>query len=230
MPECKLAIFDCDGTLMDSELIIAEEETAALAEIGIKIDPRTFLRRFAGYSGDAVRAGLEEEWNRHLPDDYDAQVPRRVEERLRREVKALPGVHAMLDRLDQPRCICSNSGIKRLEVELRRAELWDRFRPYVFSARDLDGIQEKPAPDVFLHAAREFDAEPERCVVVEDSISGVSAGREAGMRVIGFTGGSHTYPGHADALIEAGAETVINRLYDVPQLIEVFSKWEGLTD
>ena len=86
----------------------------------------------------------------------------------------------------------------------------------------------KPEPDLFLHAAAEFDAEPKNCVVVEDSISGVKAGVAAGMRVIGFTGGSHTHQGHADELTDAGAETVVRRLIDIPPIIEVFAEWEGM--
>ena len=81
---------------------------------------------------------------------------------------------------------------------------------------------------VVLALAQEFGVEPAHCVVVEDSIAGIKGGVAAGMRVIGFTGGSHTHPGHADELTDAGAETVVRRLIDIPPIIEVFAEWEGL--
>lgn len=228
MPACELVIFDCDGTLMDSELIIVEEEVAAFREAGIEIEASEFLRRFVGQSEKAIRETLEAEFDRHLPDDFDKDVPHKTDERLWREVKAIDGAHAMLDALDQPRCICSNSGNQRLKIELTRAELWDRFRPYVFSSQDIEGVEKKPAPDVFLHAAKEFETDPTACVVVEDSVPGVTAGLSAGMRVIGFTGGSHSWPGHADELTEAGAETVVNKLVELPQVVEAFEAWDGI--
>ncbi len=229
MADCKLVIFDCDGTLMDSETIVAEIETAALAEYDVKIETTEFLRRFAGSSEAVLRTFVLEEFGRHLPDDWDKDISEQVQQRLWREVKAVDGVHEMLDRLDQPRCICSNAGMRKLEIELTRAELWNRFRPYVYSAMEIDGVGSKPAPDIFLHAAREFETDPSNCLVIEDSVSGVLGARAAGMRVIGFAGASHTYPGHADVLTEAGAETVIKRLADIPAIVDAFSFWEGAT-
>lgn len=228
MPACELVIFDCDGTLMDSELIIVEEEAAAYREAGIEISAKEFQRRFTGQPEELIRETLEAEFDRHLPDDFDKDVPNRTNERLWREVKAIEGAHAMLDNLDQPRCICSNSSNERLKIELTRGELWDRFRPYIYSSQDIEGVERKPEPDVFLYAAKAFETKPEACVVVEDSVPGVTAGVAAGMRVVGFTGGSHSWPGHADALTDAGAETVIAKITDLPQLIEALSMWEGM--
>ena len=124
----------------------------------------------------------------------------------------IPGVQEMLDALDDPRCICSNSRPERLKVSLSKAGLWDRFRPYVFSAQAVREGRGKPAPDVFLHAAETFETAPADAIVVEDFVAGVTGGVAAGMRVIGFTGASHTWPGHGEALMEAGALTVIRRL------------------
>ena len=90
-------------------------------------------------------------------------------------------------------------------------------------------MREKPAPDVFLHAAREAGAKPADCFVIEDSVHGVHGARAAGMRVIGFTGGSHAYPGLADRLSDAGAETVISRLADLPAMLKALSEF-GLID
>ncbi|MEM1039744.1 MAG: HAD family hydrolase [Pseudomonadota bacterium] len=227
MPDCELVIFDCDGTLMDSEVIASQVETEIINEYGAKLTVEEFGKRFAGTSTQYVRQVMEEELGRHFPDDHDATVEKAMLERLWREVKPVAGAVAVLDMFDQPRCVCSNASMEKVKLELTRAELWDRFRPYVFSAKDMDDIQSKPAPDLFLHAAKEFGVEPATCLVVEDSVSGVQAGVAAGMRTIGFTGGSHTHSGHADQLTEAGAETVLNKLTDVPAVIAILGEWDG---
>ena len=228
MATCELVIFDCDGTLMDSEHLSAEVEVEILAEYGSKMTAKEYSLRFAGASAQFVKSEIEKELGKNLPDDHIKKVKRKEKERLWREVKALPGAHEVLDMFDQPRCICSNADMEKLKIELTRAELWDRFRPYVFSAYDIPSKGRKPKPDLFLHAAKEFGVEPSACVVIEDSIPGIQAGVAAGMRVIGFTGGSHTHQGHADTLTDAGAETVVRRLVDIPPIIEAFALWGGL--
>ncbi len=228
MPACELIIFDCDGTVMDSELIAAECEVEALAVYGLEMTAKEFCNRFAGTSSEFVKQTMEEELGRSLPDDHIKNVKTKMKEKLWREVKAVQGAQEMLDMLDQPRCICSNADMEKLKIELTRGELWDRFRPYVYSAHDLENNKRKPEPDIFLHAAKEFDVDPAACAVVEDSIAGITAAKAAGMRAIGFTGGSHTYPGHADTLTDAGAETVIRRLVDLPPVIEALALWDGL--
>ena len=228
MPPMELVIFDCDGTLMDSERIASEVESAALAEYGVSISPEEYERRFSGTSTPQALAELMAEAGREVPEGYVARVDAEIVRRFRTEVKAVPGAHDILDRFDQPRCVCSNSTVEKLEAELRRADLWDRFRPYVFSAEDLPDCAVKPAPDVFLHACGEFDVAPERALVLEDSVSGVLAAKAAGCRVVGFAGTARS-KSHADLLTEAGAETVIFRLRDFPELIEVFAQWEGLS-
>ncbi|MDD9910759.1 MAG: HAD family phosphatase [Ahrensia sp.] len=227
MPDIELVIFDCDGTLMDSEMIAASVETDAMKPYGIEMTPREFVARFAGTSSETFKAAMEQELGRSLPDDHTKNIRNALNERLWREVKAIEGAQSVLDMFDQPRCICSNAPLEKLKIELTRGELWDRFRPYVFSAHEL-GVSKKPAPDVFLHAAKEFDVEPTACLVLEDSFSGITAARAAGMRAVGFTGGSHAWDSLADQLTEAGAETVINRLVDLPAVIEVFGEWHGL--
>ena len=111
---------------------------------------------------------------------------------------------------------------------LSRVGLYDKFRPYIFSAKDFDPPKHKPEPDIILKALQEFELQPAQVIVVEDSKYGIEAAKRAGTRVVGFTGASHTYPSHADELIEAGAETVISRLSALPGVIEAFSAWGGL--
>jgi beta-phosphoglucomutase-like phosphatase (HAD superfamily) len=125
----------------------------------------------------------------------------------------------------RPYCICSNSRLERIELMLGRTGLLPLFDGRIYSAQEIPSKRSKPAPDVFLHGAAAMSVEPAKCFVIEDSVHGVHGARAAGMRVIGFTGASHTWPGHADALTEAGAETVINRWSDFAAVVAALSEW-----
>jgi beta-phosphoglucomutase-like phosphatase (HAD superfamily) len=115
--------------------------------------------------------------------------------------------------------------MERLEMMLTKTGLMPLFEGRIYSAMDLPEKKPKPAPDIFLHAARELKADPHDCFVIEDSVHGIAAAKSAGMRVIGFSGGAHSYPGHADILMEAGAETAINRWADLAPVLEALSMW-----
>lgn len=222
-----LTIFDCDGVLIDSEIVAAEVNATHLTEFGFEITAAAVNERFVGLTGAQIAAIVEDEIGRSLPEDFRAKADAEIDARLR-TVKAVPGVHEMLDLLDGPRCICSNSSSARLKLSLEAAGLWYRFKPFVFSAADVGSGRGKPHPDVFLHAADEFDVEPRDTVVVEDSVPGVTAAVAAGMRVVGFIGGAHTFPGHAERLMDAGAETVARRMRELHPVIEALRSWEGI--
>ena len=95
----------------------------------------------------------------------------------------------------------------------------------IFSSLETPTGKPKPAPDVFLHAAETLGADPANTFVIEDSVHGIAGAKAAGMRVIGFTGAAHSYPGHADALTDAGAETVIRRWADFAGVVAALSEW-----
>ena len=219
-----LIVFDCDGVLVDSEYLAAQVDCELLAECGYETTPAELSHRFAGFATERIFQVIGEEMGREIPDEIIRRAERETDRRLG-SVEAIAGVHEMLDALEDPRCICSNSRGERLRISLSHTGLWDRFRPYVFSARDVREGHGKPAPDVFLHAAGVFDTDPSDAIVIEDSVAGVTGAVAAGMRVVGFTGASHTWPGHADALTEAGAITVIRRLRDFPGVIEGLREW-----
>jgi HAD superfamily hydrolase (TIGR01509 family) len=225
MSSLLLAIFDCDGVLVDSEIIAARAEADILREFGCEIAPEELAHRFAGLTWTRILELLAGETGIAFPDDLDARTEKEIDRRLAGELEAIAGVHEMLDLVDLPRCICSNSSSERLKAELLRVDLWDRFRPYVFAAREVGAKRAKPAPDVYLHACAEFAVPPRQAIVIEDSVHGVAAAVAAGCRVVGFTGAAHSYPGHGEALSDAGAETVISRLRDYPAVIEAFGSW-----
>ena len=220
-----LIIFDCDGVLVDSEIISARVDCEMLREIDYEIAPEELSHRFAGFTTQRIFRKIGEEIGRPVPDDLIRRAQAETDRRLGAEVKAIAGVDAMLDLLDDARCVCSNSRTERLRITLKKAGLWDRFRPYVFSAHDVGEGRGKPAPDVFLYAAEALETEPAETIVIEDSVAGVTGAAAAGMRVIGFTGASHSWPGHAEALMDAGAMTAIRRMAELPGTIEAMREW-----
>lgn len=227
MSSLALAIFDCDGVLVDSEIIAARVEADMFKELGYAIEAEEIAMRFAGLTLPRILEILAEETGLTVPERFAERIDQETDRRLRLDVEAIAGVHEMLDAIELPRCICSNSDSGRLEMVLGHVGLWDRFRPNVFPAREVGTKQGKPAPDVFLFGCKAFGVPPHAAVVIEDSVHGVAAAAAAGCRVVGFTGGSHSYPGHAEALSEAGAETVISRLADYPAVVHAFSGWSA---
>jgi HAD superfamily hydrolase (TIGR01509 family) len=220
-----LIIFDCDGVLIDSEILSARVDAEILSEIGYEISAEELAHRFAGLTTERIFQLVGEELGRPVPEKIITRAKRETDQKLKEEVLPIAGVQEMLDLLDDPRCICSNSRPERLEISLIKAGLWDRFRPYVFSAQAIGEGRGKPAPDVFLHAAKIFETAPADANVIEDSVAGVTGAVAAGMRVIGFTGASHTWPGHSEVLMEAGAMTVIKRLSELPAMVEALREW-----
>jgi HAD superfamily hydrolase (TIGR01509 family) len=225
-----LFAFDCDGVLVDSEIIASEVDAELLTKAGYPITAPEATRRFAGLTSDAIHDLVEKEIGHSLPPGFVAKQKAELDRRLARDLKVVPGAEELLDRIEGPRCICSNSSTERLTIELNKVGLMDRFRPYIFSAVEVGDRQPKPSPNVYLHAARQFDMNPRDVVVLEDSVFGVGAAKAAGTRVIGFTGGRHTWLGHADMLVEAGAETVIKRFADLPRVAEALMSWEGISE
>jgi len=220
-----LIIFDCDGVLVDSEIIAAQVESKLLTEIGYPIETADMAERFAGMSWKNILLAVEKEADIPIPARLLDSTEKLLDEKLARDVKAIPGVGQAVARIDLPRCVCSNSSSKRLKAMLTRTGAYDLFAPHIFSARDVGEKRTKPAPDIFHHAAKVMQADPAKTLVIEDSIHGVEGATAAGMRVVGFTGASHSYRSHADHLTEAGAETVINRLTDLPPVVVALSEW-----
>ncbi|MCR9138898.1 MAG: HAD family hydrolase [Alphaproteobacteria bacterium] len=220
-----LIIFDCDGVLVDSEIIAAQVEAKLLTEAGYPIDAAGIAERFAGMSWKDMLLTVEKESQVPLQASLLEGTEKLLDDRLARSVKGIAGVASAVGRIDLPRCICSNSSLKRIKSMLTRAGTYELFTPHIFSAKDIADMPTKPAPDIFQHAAKTMNADPANTVVLEDSVHGIEGALAAGMRVVGFTGASHTYPSHADRLTEAGAETVINRLTDLPPVVEALASW-----
>ncbi len=222
-----LLLFDCDGVLVDSEIIAAKVESALLTEAGYPIGVEEMCERFAGMTWRDILFTVEKEADIPLPASLLDKSEKLLDAKLGREVKIVEGVKFALARLTQPRAICSNSSSHRLDAMLGKVGLREYFSPHIYSAKDLGPDRGKPRPDIYLHGLQQMGGKPERTLVIEDSVHGVHAARAAGLRVVGFTGGSHTYPTHADRLTDAGAETVISRMVDLPATVAAMSEWSG---
>jgi HAD superfamily hydrolase (TIGR01509 family) len=213
-----LTIFDCDGVLIDSEPLTVRLEIELLAEAGIAITADEIGERYCGISMKAMLADLEVRHGCGLGDAFAAEHAARLAALCEAELCAMPGIEAVLDGLSGKICVASSSGPQRLRHTLGLVGLYERFAPHVFSATAVE--RGKPAPDLFLHAARQMTADPARCVVIEDSVPGVVAAVAAGMSVVGFTGGGHCGAGHADRLHAAGATVVVAAMPDLPPALD----------
>lgn len=222
-----LIIFDCDGVLVDSEIIAAQVESRLLTEAGYPISVEEMGERFAGMTWRNILLQVEKEADIPLSASLLDKSEKLLDARLARDVKIIDGVRLALSRLTTQRCICSNSSTHRLDMMLDKVGLKPYFAPHIFSAKDLGPDRVKPKPDIFLHAAEKFNVSPGNVLVIEDSVHGIHGATAAGMRVVGFTGASHTYPSHADRLTDAGAETVISRMADLPAVVAALSEWAG---
>ena len=216
-----LVIFDCDGVLVDSEPVFNRGHAAILSECGYQITPERVGERFCGISDVEMLAAIEREWGRLLPSDYRERVAALIDASCAAELAAFPGIREALDRMPAKICVASSSTPDRIRKSLGIVGLLDRFEPNIFSAVMV--ARGKPAPDLFLYAARAMNADPARIVVVEDSVPGVRAAVAARMEVIGFCGGSHCPAGHDDTLRRNGARVTLTDFRDLPATIDAIN-------
>ncbi len=203
-------IFDCDGVLVDSEVLALEVELTALAEIGLAYETADFTARFMGMSDGAFFAALDRDhharFGRGLPANFRDECKARYRQTWHR-LAEVPGARAALEPFARLKAVASSSSTEGLERKLRQTELWTLFAPHVYSADHVEHA--KPAPDLFLYAADGLRVPPARCLVLEDSINGVLAARAAGMAVWGFLGGGHMNEAAGQRLLGAGAERLV---------------------
>jgi HAD superfamily hydrolase (TIGR01509 family) len=212
-----LVIFDCDGVLVDSEVISCRAHAATLTRHGYPITEDQVLDRFLGVSDLEARLIVEAEMGRKLPDDFTSQVKQATLQRYADDLQPVPYVAEAIAAISLPKCVASSGTPEKIRHGLTCASLYDILAPHIFSAGQVK--RGKPAPDLFLFAAEQMKVPPERCVVIEDSVPGVTGARAAGMTVLGFHGGSHCRPGYADTLRAAGAAATFGDMRQLPGMI-----------
>src|SRR5712692_4529493 len=208
-PGIDLVVFDCDGVLVDSEVIACRAVVDTLAAFGHVMAAESIAERFTGVSNRDMYAALAADLGGALPEDFDATMKRHAFELFERELKAIAGLETVLPLLAMAKCVASSS----LPDDLLR---W--FPPAAIFSTALVA-RGKPAPDIFFYAAAKMGASPQRSVAIEDSAPGIVAAKAAGMTVFGFAGGSHCRLGHDARLAAAGADLVFSDMRELPSLI-----------
>ena len=218
-----LLIFDCDGVLVDSEVIAHQTLLDALAPLGFTMSLQEAYAVFAGRSLRDTLGFIERQIGRALPEDFLPRSRDLLFERFRAALQPVAGIKDAIAALPCRRCVASSSAPDRLHLALDVTGLASWFE-HVFSATQV--AHGKPAPDLFLLAACTMDTAPARCIVIEDSPLGIEAGRAAGMQVIGFAGASHATDELVQRLSAAGAHRVIRSMRDLPRCVEALKMQE----
>lgn len=213
----KLLIFDCDGVLVDSEIVANRVLAAHLSRHGYPVTVAECLSTFVGRTIPGVikmvaDAGVT------LPDDFEATLREKDTEAFARELKPTPGMRAALERLHgSAMCVASSGSPDKIRRNLETTGLLKYFDLHLFSAHDV--THPKPAPDLFLMAADRMGTRPDCCTVIEDTALGVEGAKRAGMRVMGYTGGAHRVPADEKMLRAAGADLVFADMAQLPDLL-----------
>lgn len=210
----KHIIFDCDGVLIDSEILSFAVDERMLPEYGITLDVSELARSFGGVAYREMVADLNARFDVAIdPVAYQERCEAELARTFETDLRAIAGMRELVADLSAPFALASGSDLARLDQCLGLTDFADLFGDHIFSAEQV--ARGKPAPDVFLLAAKSCGWSPESCLVIEDSPSGVVAAGAAGMRSVGFLGGAHRTASDADILRDAGAEYVAGNSADL---------------
>ena len=204
-----LVIFDCDGVLIDSEVISARILIAQLGRVGVHVDFPYVQKHFLGRSWTKVAAEVRISYGLDLDSDFEEQYRSDLLKAFETELESIHGVEAVIDRLDVSCCVATSSTPKRARRSLDLSGLSPFFGDRLFTASQVKNG--KPAPDLFLFVAEAMGVAPSRCLVIEDSMPGILAAREAGMPVWRFIGGSHLRGLPRSDLDQGGTLTVFDK-------------------
>jgi HAD superfamily hydrolase (TIGR01509 family) len=213
----ELVIFDCDGVLVDSEPIVNRIFAETLTEAGFTITYEEVTRQFVGKSLATCLEMIEQIYGRSVPPDLLELGKKREIEALKQELQTTSGITEVLMELTLPKCVASNSGPQHMQLVLGLTGLLHHFDGKLYSCHQVN--RPKPFPDVYLYAANQMDKAPERCLVIEDSATGVRAGAAAGMTVLGYAPRDRSSSSHHEMLIAAGAKLVFEDMRQLPDLI-----------
>ncbi len=203
-----LVIFDCDGVLVDSEIISARMLRAEAASHGVDISIDHILDNYVGRSYPTVLAEIQAQFAIKLPDDFEDRYRALLLAAFEKDLQIMPDVCDVIARLNTPFCVATSSTPKRVAYSLKLVGLAEAFHGRIFTASQV--ALGKPAPDLFLLAAQTMGVAPQDCLVIEDSTLGVQAGNAAHMQTARFTGGSHI----RDKTNAAGAGIVFDTFAD----------------
>jgi HAD superfamily hydrolase (TIGR01509 family) len=216
-------IFDCDGVLVDSEPLSMRADAEVLARTGIKISEAELHKRFVGTTFQDMVAEIEKQHATKLPSNLSDLKNARMNEMYRTELKLVRGVRDALEdirNMGLSMSIASNGPKERVKLALQLTGLLPYFKNAIVTFEDVP--QGKPAPDMYLLAAKNAGVKADDCLVVEDSLTGVTAAVDAGCWTLGFTGTYEDQQAHGDKLKDIGAEAIFSKMADLPALVETF--------
>jgi len=217
MSQLDLLIFDCDGVLIDSEPLASRVLAEAIHRVsGLDISPRETLIAFTGSSADDTQRIMRERYGIGNPAAVLAEYEANLFPQFHRHLKEMAGISQVLDALDIPKCVASNSRLERLVNSLGILPIWRHFAPHVYGADMV--TSGKPAPDLPLLCLERCRVDPERALFIDDSPHGIMAAKAAGIRAVGFIAPNDPRTGRADVLLGAGADYIVygaGELYDV---------------
>ncbi|MFT2091125.1 HAD family hydrolase [Paraglaciecola sp. 2405UD69-4] len=185
----ELVIFDCDGVLIDSEVLSKRVLLKMLGELGADVSGEYFDLHFLGHSFAHVTAKVLADFSVSLPEEFKDDYHQALMETFTAELTTTPELQALLSQLSLPSCVATSSSPERVKHALKVTGLTESFTDCVFTCSEVK--RGKPAPDIFLHAAQKMGVKPQHCLVIEDSAAGIKAAQAAQMQVIKYLGGSH---------------------------------------
>jgi HAD superfamily hydrolase (TIGR01509 family) len=221
-PPIHHVIFDCDGTLIDSEVLANRVFAQELRGLGLNLREQDLNDHFSGLTDDHAWEQIAQIWGLSKPKDFDKRFQTALLRLYSDELRPIDGAREMLASLTVPASVASNSGRERLKHALNVAKLLPYFAGRIYSSDDV--ARPKPAPDLYILAVDRSGQSADNCLVIEDSPTGVLAARAAGLRVIGCSMARSRVHEHGEGLMRAGAEMVIGRLDQLRILIpELFA-------
>ncbi|MCO1335495.1 HAD family hydrolase [Microbulbifer sp. OS29] len=209
MSSTDLIIFDCDGVLVDSESIVCRILAEEMSRLGMQTTAEELDEQFSGRPAKDCLVEIEKRFGGPLPDNYFGNTERRIREAFQAELQPVVGIEGLLEQLQQiglRSCVASSGSHQKMQLTLNKTGLYGYFDGRIFSAEDVS--RGKPWPELFLYAAKAMGVVPERCLVVEDSIAGVSAAVSARMRVVGYS----AHPVRGPQLEQEGARVVTDMM------------------
>ncbi len=208
---------DCDGVIVDSEVIADRILIEVLGDAFGRDDLEALSKDLFGLRVIDIIQAMEVKVGQPLRLERRLELQQRIDGFVAERAPAMPETAEVYRALGLPVAVVSNSAFPRLHRCVERAGLLPLVGRHLYSAEDVG--RPKPAPDAYAHAARQLGVPPADCLVIEDSVTGVRAACAAGMRVLGFLGGSHIAEGHMQRLSEAGAIALFTDMRELPLLL-----------
>lgn len=211
-------LFDCDGVLVDSEILATHIVLDLFATYGYKPELEDHVRTYAGMIETDILAAIQERIHIQFPDDILDQLYPAIREAMATRLEGVEGMPALVQRLSQPKAVVSNSGLPHVYQSLELIGLRENFGDRCYSSHQVP--RPKPFPDLYDYAVAQLGWPKAEILVIEDSIAGITAAKAAGLTVIGFLGANHIFAGHAEKALEAGADYLAEDAHALEKQLE----------